>query len=144
MYIGIPLFHEYGVDPKHHVTITFNGHEECKQDYLKAVSALADTCQWWHANGNGRVLMRFGDTAAFNDNCWHSSVESTKLPRFRDRLIQELDRKGVYYSSEYAFRPHVTLNYGREPTDNPYHGITHSVSSYAVVSKNFGVSEIRV
>lgn len=144
MYIGVPLFHEYAVDPEHHVTVTFNGHGENKKDYLKAVSALAEACAWWYTNGNKRVQMQFGGTSSFNENCWYAPAYSEHLHRFRNRLVQELDSRGVYHSEEYDYRPHVTLNYGSEPVDNPYNGITHVINSFVVVSNNFGVSEVRV
>lgn len=144
MYIGIPVGDQFYTDPEHHITITFNGHGETKRDYLASIAALAETCRWWHENHNGRVDLAFGETGVFDRYCWHSKVHSNKLPRFRDKLVQELDRYGVYHSEDYEFKPHVTLNYGAAPTHNPYQGLSLMVTSFAVESRNFGRTEIRV
>lgn len=144
MFIGIPLFDTWGIDPEHHVTVTFNGHGESKNAYLSAVTALAETCRWWHSNGNRRIELWFGETGVFNENCWHAKVKHTGLDRFRAKLVQELDRWGVYHSEDYDFQPHVTLNYGAEPNENLYDGNMQLVTSFAVESRNFGRTEIKV
>lgn len=137
MYIGIPV----GSDG--HVTITFNGHGEAKIDYLGSVAALAETTRWWYANGLGRVALAFGPTSRLGA-CWVAPVTSKRLGLFRERLVQELDRRGVYYSEQYEFNPHVTLSYEKAAGENPYEGTTHIATSYVVVSKAFGTSEVRV
>lgn len=144
MYIGVPLFESWGIDEDHNITLTFNGHGESKLDYLNATVALAESCRWWYANGNRRIYGTFGPSEAFDGNCWHSKVTSPNMERFREKLVQELDREGVYHSEDYDFKPHVTLNYGREPVTNPYEGGALIVDRLAVVSRNFGRTEVRV
>jgi 2'-5' RNA ligase len=144
VYIGIPLFENWGVDEEHHVTITFNGHGESKRDYLAAVAALSETCLWWHENANGLIALQYGKTGCFGGNVWHATVHSTKLDRFRDRLVQRLDSYGVYHSEDFDFTPHVTLNYGLEPEYNPYEGGADLIRSFAVESRAFGRTLIRV
>lgn len=144
MYIGIPLFEAYGVAEDHHVTITFNGHGESKLQYLSACVALTETARWWYANGNRRIYGTFGPIEAFSESVWHSKLHSGNLPRFREHLVEELDRLGVYHSEEFDFKPHVTLSYGKEPTYNPYEGGTLLVDCLAVESRNFGRMGVRV
>lgn len=144
MYIGIPLFDNWGYDEDAHVTLTFNGHGESKNDYLNAVCALAETCLWWHENGGGLIDLRYGETGCFGGNVWHAKVKSKKLERFRSVLTQALDRRDVYHAEEFAYTPHVTLNYGLEPIENPYEGGADLIREFAVESRAFGRTLIRV
>jgi 2'-5' RNA ligase len=144
VYIGIPLYENWGYAPDAHVTLTFNGHGESKHDYLSAVSALAETALWWHDNANGLIDLRYGPTGCFGGNVWHATVKSKKLARFRERLVQNLDRFGVYHAEDFEYTPHVTLNYGMEPEDNPYEGGADLVREFAVESRAFGRTLVRV
>lgn len=143
MYIGI--LPPERVDDEHHITLTFNGHGEKKQDYLKAVIALAETAQWWHANGLGRIQITFGATKQFEQGAVYASVISPKLARFQDALTQRLDSREVYHSRDYDYTPHMTLGYGRiETIDNPYVGQHFSVPTLSVMSSAFGRTDIQV
>lgn len=144
MYIGIlPPFR---VDDEHHITLTFNGHGEKKQDYLRAVCALAETAQWWHENGNGRIQISFGPTGQFDHGFGvkYASVISPKLYRFQQALTQRLDSHDVYHSQDYDYIPHLTLGYGAQEVENPYLGMQFSVPTLSVMSSAFGRTDIQV
>jgi len=150
MYIGI--IPPDKADPEHHITLTFNGHGEKKRDYLRAVRATANATSWWHENGNGLIPIEFTETRVFmpTENrlgyVFYAGVISAKLHRFREVLVQELDKLDVYHSKDFEYTPHLTLSYGGvlDVPANPYEGTQFFVPAFTVVSSQFGASNIQV
>lgn len=139
MYIGLQLPEEDG----HHVTVTFHGHGESKRDYIGATAALADAAFWWNRYELPPINLNFGKLSCFPDSgAWHTTVQGQELHWFRNLLTDKLTERGVYWSNDFDYVPHVTLAYFEKPSKNPYQGISMPVKKLAVVSNNFGVTEV--
>lgn len=141
MYIGVCL-----PDSKHHVTIAFNGHGETKEDYQAAVIALANTAWDWNVLEDGeQIWLEFGELHVFDPpGVWVTRVRSKKLDKFRKLLTENLTYRGVYWSDEFDYIPHVTLSYYKKPKVNPYENQHMQVTRISVVSDEFGVTEVLI
>lgn len=132
MYIGAVL------DNGKHLTVTFNGHSETKQHYKGAVQALATQAARWFM---GPIHCNYGELERFEPaNVWVTRVDTQRLHTFRDGLVQMLDLRGVPWSSEFGYKPHVTMTKWKKPK-SPLTGdliITHM----SVVSDEYGTTEV--
>lgn len=119
MYIGAVL------DDGKHITVAFNGHDETAKQYKNAVAALALTAGKWYL---GPICGAFGDLERFEPaNVWVTRIESDHLHVFRNTLIPFMDLRGVNWSNEFGYKPHVTMTKWKEPK-SPIKGhieITH-------------------
>lgn len=132
MYIGAVL------EDGRHITIAFNGHNETKDQYKRAVTALAYTAAKWT---QGAITGSFEELHRFEPaNVWVTLVNSPALHKFRDDLVLFLDLRGVLWSNEFGYRPHVTMTKWKKPK-SPLTGhieITH----LSVVSDIYGTTEV--
>lgn len=142
MYIGLPLVTQDDSVGRHHITVTFHGHTETKKDYIAATAALAETAHMWSKWDLPVINLNFGKLAMFPSGAWHTTVLGEELHWFRNLLTEKLTERGVYWSNEFEFIPHVTLAYNERPKKNPYQGISMAVKKLAVVSNNFGITEV--
>lgn len=140
MYIGILL-----PDGKH-CTLTFHDHNETEEQYIKAVAALATTAAQWHELVKYPMIsLEFGKLNIFEPSgAWHTEVFSPGLMNFQQRLCVHLDTLGVKYSTDFEYKPHVTLTYFKKPKVNPYEGLTYEIRYISVVSNEFGTTTIRI
>lgn len=140
MYIGVCL-----PDSKHHVTVTFNGHGETKQDFLCAIESLTRVSRHWNEMNGGEIWLEFADLHVFDPpGVWVARVRSKKLATFRDLLTAELTDMDVYWSDEFDYIPHVTLSYYKKPKVNPYENQHMQITHFSVVSDEFGVTEVLI
>lgn len=137
MYIGYVL-----PDGKKHITLTFNGHEETKQEYKGAVSALADAALRWMRPPI--TAMMSGDMEQFGpkNDMWVTLVDSPQLHEFRHLLGDRLFGIGVPYATEFAYRPHIFMTKWKKPKQ----GLTGEllIDTLSVMSNEFGRTDIRV
>jgi 2'-5' RNA ligase len=138
MYVGVVL-----PTKSHHVTLTFNGHDESKQSYQNAVAATTEVARGW----TKPIELTFKDKLSVFDppGVWVSEVDSNEeLIEFRQLLTFYMNYNGVYWSDEFDYRPHVTLTYFKKPKVNPYLGLTFPVTHVTVVSNEFGNTEVLI
>lgn len=132
MYIGAII------DGNKHVTLAFNGHNETKKQYKDAVAALAATASRW---AGGMIMAQFGALERFTPaNVWVTRVVSAGLFDFRDLLLPQLDLRGVPWSNEFSYKPHVTMTKWKRPR-GPYKGLIE-ITHLAVVSDTYGNTEV--
>lgn len=132
MYIGAVL------EDGKHITLTFHNHSETKNDYKRAVQALAACAAAWFS---GPIYGSFTELERFEPaNVWVTRVEAPRLHGFRDSLITQLDLRGVAWSNEFGYKPHVTMTKWKQPKA-PITGhieITH----LTVVSDTYGETRV--
>jgi len=140
MYIGILL-----PDGKH-CTLTFHDHNETEGQYIKAVAALAVTAAQWHELIKAPTIpLEFGKLNIFEPSgAWHTEVFSPMLMNFQQRLTIQLDAFEVSYSTDFEYKPHVTLTYFKKPKVNPYEDLTLWIKNVSVVSNEFGTTTIKI
>jgi 2'-5' RNA ligase len=123
-----------------HITLSFNGHDETKNDYKRAVQALADAAAVWYT---GPIMGSFTELVRFEPaKVWVTLVESERLHQFRNSLLGRLDLRGVHWSNDFGYKPHVTMTKWKEPK-SPLTGFVE-ISHLSVVSNLYGTTEVLI
>lgn len=138
MYIGLPI------GEKHHMTFAFCGHDETRDQYKRAVLALASAAVEW--SGPKLDVAFYPEAERFAESgAWHVKVLGSHIYTFRQLLTHWLDWYSVEYSSEFSFTPHVTLSYFSRKPKNPYLNAPAEFHNYVeVISNEWGTTRVRI
>lgn len=132
MYIGAIL-----EDGTKHITLAFCGHNETHAQYKLAVLALAMAAEAWRGGAIGAKLT--GEQEKFGD-FWVTLVKSEPMMQFRELLVVAMIKLGVEYSTEFAFRPHVTVTKWKKPKQGLQGKL--KFDRLTVMSNEFGRTDI--
>lgn len=132
MYIGAVL-----EDGSKHITLAFCGHNETHQQYKTAVCALAMAAEAWRGGAIGVKMT--GEMEKFGD-FWVTLVKSEPLMQFRELLVVAMLRLEVNYSTEFAFRPHITMTKWKKPKQGLQGKL--KFARLTVMSNEFGRTDI--
>lgn len=134
MYVGYKI-----PETRYHITLTFNGHEETKSDYKRAVLATARAALY----SGPFVAIMSGDMEKFGptQEYWVTLVDSPGLITMHDWVAHFMDEYEVGYSTDFDYRPHITLTKFKKP--KPLTGEL-LIDRLHVVSKEFGDTEVKL
>lgn len=101
-----------------HITLAFLGDDVSDETFAAVEGAVARV-----AETTGPIPLRFTHQSLLGPDgtalVWEAT--SPELHELRQRIVWELNRDGIAWSDQYAFRPHMTLRY-LEPGAEEYSG----------------------